>query len=151
MEGVVARTTPIETAPAGPAPRKREAARTRPEPPAGDHLLVISGLSGAGKSQASKLYEDLGYSVIDNLPAALLDDFLALRRDQPDRYRRGGGVVHKRAGVPAPPHERAAPAQAGDVRRCRRRCAGASGSQRAAPPAVVRCSRQTLNTIPRSG
>ncbi len=28
-----------------------------------DHLLVISGLSGAGKSQASKLFEDLGYSV----------------------------------------------------------------------------------------
>jgi UPF0042 nucleotide-binding protein len=117
MEGVVARTTPIETAPAGPAPRKRGAARTRPEPPAGDHLLVISGLSGAGKSQASKLYEDLGYSVIDNLPPALLDDFLALRRDQPDRYRRAALVLDIRAGDPAPAIERAAASLAADGQR----------------------------------
>jgi UPF0042 nucleotide-binding protein len=117
MEGVVARTTSIETAPAAPAPRKRGAARTRPEPPAGDHLLVISGLSGAGKSQASKLYEDLGYSVIDNLPPALLDDFLALRRDQPDRYRRAALVLDIRAGDPAPAIERAAASLAADGQR----------------------------------
>ena len=30
--------------------------------------MVISGLSGAGKSQASKLFEDLGYYCVDNLP-----------------------------------------------------------------------------------
>ncbi len=66
-----------------------------------DHLLVISGLSGAGKTQASKLFEDLGYSVVDNLPAPLLDEFLTLRRDQPDRYRRTVLVVDIRAGDPA--------------------------------------------------
>ena len=66
-----------------------------------DHLLVISGLSGAGKTQASKLFEDLGYSVVDNLPAPLLDEFLTLRRDQPDRYRRTALVLDIRAGDPA--------------------------------------------------
>ncbi|HJP72181.1 MAG TPA: RNase adapter RapZ, partial [Candidatus Limnocylindria bacterium] len=113
----MARTTPIDTTPAAPASRRRGAAQTRPEPPAGDHLLVISGLSGAGKSQASKLYEDLGYSVIDNLPPALLDDFLALRRDQPDRYRRAALVLDIRAGDPAPAIERAAASLAADGQR----------------------------------
>ena len=69
--------------------------------PETDHLLVISGLSGAGKTQASKLFEDLGYSVVDNLPAPLLDEFLTLRRDQPDRYRRTVLVLDIRAGDPA--------------------------------------------------
>jgi UPF0042 nucleotide-binding protein len=73
-----------------------------------EHLLVISGLSGGGKSQASKLFEDLGYSCVDNLPPALLDDFLALRRAEPDRFRRSALVLDIRAGDPAPAIERAA-------------------------------------------
>jgi UPF0042 nucleotide-binding protein len=103
----VAAPRPIDTAPA-------EATDTTPAGDAdaraevGGHLLVISGLSGAGKSQASKLYEDLGYSVVDNLPAALLDDFLALRREQPDRFRRSALVLDIRVGDPAPAIERAA-------------------------------------------
>ena len=72
-----------------------------------DHFLVISGLSGAGKSQASKLFEDLGYFCVDNLPPALLDDFLALRQADPDRYRRSALVLDIRAGDPAPAIERA--------------------------------------------
>ncbi|HEX6655619.1 MAG TPA: RNase adapter RapZ, partial [Candidatus Limnocylindria bacterium] len=38
-------------------------------------MLVITGLSGAGKSQASKVFEDLGYYAVDNLPPELLDGF----------------------------------------------------------------------------
>ena len=79
-------------------------------PAATDHLLVISGLSGAGKSQASKLFEDLGYSCVDNLPPALLDDFLALRETDADRYGRSALVLDIRAGDPAPAIERAAAA-----------------------------------------
>jgi UPF0042 nucleotide-binding protein len=75
-----------------------------------EHFLVISGLSGAGKSQASKLFEDLGYACIDNLPPALMDDFMALRRREPDRYRRCALVLDIRAGDPAPAIERAAQA-----------------------------------------
>jgi UPF0042 nucleotide-binding protein len=108
MAGVVAPSTPTETPAAAPAATPRGAASVRPDLTVGDHLLVISGLSGAGKSQASKLFEDLGYSVVDNLPAALLDDFLALRREQPDRFRRSALVLDIRAGDPAAAIERAA-------------------------------------------
>ena len=79
-----------------------------------EHLLVISGLSGAGKSQAGKVFEDLGYTVVDNLPAALLEDFLELRRQDRDRYRRSALVLDIRAGDPAPAIERAAAALDGE-------------------------------------
>jgi UPF0042 nucleotide-binding protein len=36
-------------------------------------FVVITGLSGAGRSQAANVLEDLGWFVIDNLPAALID------------------------------------------------------------------------------
>ena len=79
-----------------------------------EHLLVISGLSGAGKSQASKLFEDLGYSVVDNLPPDLLEDYLGLRRTEPERYHRAALVLDIRAGDPAPAIERARAALAAD-------------------------------------
>jgi RNase adapter protein RapZ len=72
-----------------------------------DRVLVISGLSGAGKSQASKLFEDLGYYCVDNLPPALLDEFLSLRDTDPQRYHRVALVLDIRAGDPAPAIERA--------------------------------------------
>ncbi len=40
-------------------------------------LLVISGLSGSGKSTASNALEDIGYYCVDNLPLPLLRIFLA--------------------------------------------------------------------------
>jgi len=40
-------------------------------------LIVLSGLSGAGKSVALHMLEDLGYYCIDNMPAALLKPFIA--------------------------------------------------------------------------
>jgi RNase adapter protein RapZ len=100
------------TAPFAPA-IDQEASATGDSPGAIDrevppeHFVILSGLSGAGKSQASKLFEDLGYACIDNLPPALLDDFLALRDSEPDRYRRCALVLDIRAGDPAPAIERA--------------------------------------------
>jgi len=35
-------------------------------------LVIVSGMSGAGKTVALKQYEDLGYFCIDNLPLALI-------------------------------------------------------------------------------
>lgn len=104
----MARATSVETVP-GRQPETDTGthdggAETAPT----DHFLVISGLSGAGKSQASKLFEDLGYSVVDNLPPALLDEFMDLRRREPERYRRSALVLDIRAGDPAPAIERAA-------------------------------------------
>ncbi|MCA1571105.1 MAG: RNase adapter RapZ [Chloroflexi bacterium] len=90
------------------------AEHSRAQEAAAEHLLIISGLSGAGKSQASKLFEDLGYSCVDNLPPALLDDFLTLRRSEPERYNRSALVLDIRGGDPAPAVERAAAALASD-------------------------------------
>ncbi|HZD52990.1 MAG TPA: RNase adapter RapZ, partial [Woeseiaceae bacterium] len=39
-------------------------------------LIIISGLSGSGKSVALHVLEDLGYYCIDNMPAALLRSLL---------------------------------------------------------------------------
>jgi UPF0042 nucleotide-binding protein len=39
-------------------------------------LLVLSGMSGAGRSTAARALEDLGWFVIDNLPPGLLNDAL---------------------------------------------------------------------------
>lgn len=39
-------------------------------------LIIVSGLSGSGKSVALRVLEDLGYYCIDNMPAALLKDLL---------------------------------------------------------------------------
>lgn len=38
-------------------------------------ILIISGLSGAGKSKAASFLEDTGYYVIDNMPAAMMLKF----------------------------------------------------------------------------
>jgi UPF0042 nucleotide-binding protein len=39
-------------------------------------LVIVTGLSGSGKSTVAKCFEDLGYYVVDNLPLALLREFL---------------------------------------------------------------------------
>lgn len=39
-------------------------------------LIVVSGQSGAGKSVALRVLEDLGYYCVDNLPVDLLDNFV---------------------------------------------------------------------------
>ncbi len=42
-----------------------------------NRLVVISGMSGAGKTIALRALEDLDYYCVDNLPAALMPDFVA--------------------------------------------------------------------------
>ena len=50
---------------------------SRPEPTEhGMRLLIISGLSGAGKSVALRAFEDFGYYCIDNMPITLLPDYV---------------------------------------------------------------------------
>jgi UPF0042 nucleotide-binding protein len=38
----------------------------------GTHVVIITGLSGAGRSQTSNVLEDIGYFVVDNLPTVLI-------------------------------------------------------------------------------
>jgi UPF0042 nucleotide-binding protein len=46
--------------------------RPPPEPSQQLDFTIITGLSGAGRSEAAKSFEDLGYFVVDNLPPALI-------------------------------------------------------------------------------
>jgi UPF0042 nucleotide-binding protein len=40
----------------------------------GPKVLLVTGMSGAGRSTAGKVLEDIGYVVIDNLPLSLIDE-----------------------------------------------------------------------------
>ncbi|MFP4687525.1 MAG: RNase adapter RapZ [bacterium] len=48
-------------------------------------FFLITGLSGAGKSQALQAFEDMGYYCVDNLPVQLLDQFITLCKNQPEK------------------------------------------------------------------
>jgi UPF0042 nucleotide-binding protein len=71
-------------------------------PPAeGDvQLIVISGLSGSGKSIALNVLEDSGYFCVDNLPAQLLSQVVEFLRD--GGYRRVAVSVDVRSGLDLP-------------------------------------------------
>jgi RNase adapter protein RapZ len=64
----------------------------------GQGLLIVTGLSGAGRSEAARALEDLGYFVVDNLPPTLLPKMaeLAARPGGPARL---AIVVDARGGV----------------------------------------------------
>ncbi len=51
-------------------------------------LVVITGMSGAGKTVAVQSFEDLGYYCVDNLPPQLLPKFLELMRDSTNNIRK---------------------------------------------------------------
>jgi UPF0042 nucleotide-binding protein len=50
-----------------------------------DELLLITGISGSGKSVALHALEDAGYFCVDNLPPELLRDFVHLEREHSTR------------------------------------------------------------------
>lgn len=51
---------------------QRPAAMSEPRRPAAGRLLVVTGMSGAGRATALKTLEDMGYEAVDNLPLSLL-------------------------------------------------------------------------------
>lgn len=60
------------------------------------HLVIITGLSGSGKSTAAHALEDDGFFVVDNLPPALLPPFLTLRSDSEVEQRKLAVVIDAR-------------------------------------------------------
>jgi UPF0042 nucleotide-binding protein len=71
------------------------------------HLVLVTGLSGGGKSTALRAIEDLGFYCVDNLPAALLPEFAAQIKHGTDIYSRVALGIDARspeqdlAGIPA--------------------------------------------------
>src|SRR3989304_6158284 len=51
-------------------------------------FVIITGLSGAGKSYAIKCFEDMGYFCVDNLPTTLIPTFAALCAQSTREIRR---------------------------------------------------------------
>jgi len=51
-------------------------------------IVVISGLSGSGKSVAIKCFEDLGFYCVDNLPSALVPTFIELCSQSGEHIRK---------------------------------------------------------------
>lgn len=75
-------------------------AKETPEPETEHHgpdLVIITGLSGAGRSEAIHTFEDLGYFCIDNLPPALLGQVVQLAELPGSRIERVAVVCDMRA------------------------------------------------------
>ena len=61
-------------------------------------IVIITGMSGAGKSQAVKVFEDMGYYVVDNLPPNLLGKFVEVLTTAEGRINDAALVMDIRSG-----------------------------------------------------
>lgn len=61
-------------------------------------VVIITGMSGAGKTVAVQSFEDLGYYCIDNLPPALLTTVLTLMKESKRKIKRVALVMDMRGG-----------------------------------------------------
>ena len=62
-------------------------------------FVIISGMSGAGKSQAASIMEDMGFFCVDNLPAPLIPKFAELGMAGTGEYERVVLVTDIRGGT----------------------------------------------------
>jgi UPF0042 nucleotide-binding protein len=81
----------------GDAPLHDDPAPVAPGPE-NSRVVILSGLSGGGKTAAAKLFEDLAYVVVDNLPGELLPNLAELVSSDRVRYARVAIVLDVRAG-----------------------------------------------------
>lgn len=62
------------------------------------HLIIVTGMSGAGKSQAVQALEDMGYFCIDNIPPVLIPKFAELCMKGGERVRHVALIADIRGG-----------------------------------------------------
>lgn len=78
---------------------KQQASRRQFRLPVADiQFLIITGVSGAGKSNTMKVFEDLGFFCVDNLPPALVPKFAELCLQSDGRIRRAALAIDVRGG-----------------------------------------------------
>jgi RNase adapter protein RapZ len=63
-----------------------------------EDFVIISGLSGAGKSSAMNVFEDAGYFCVDNLPAEMIRSLAELFRHSGSKVERAAVVSDSRGG-----------------------------------------------------
>jgi UPF0042 nucleotide-binding protein len=64
-------------------------------------MIVVTGLSGSGRSAALKAFEDIGFYCVDNLPLALLPAFVDFARQSEEAVRSAIGLDIREKGFPA--------------------------------------------------
>lgn len=62
-------------------------------------IMILTGMSGAGKTEALKCLEDLGYYAIDNLPPSLLENIVQIAPSSSRRLDRVAAVMDVRGGT----------------------------------------------------
>jgi len=60
------------------------------------HVVIITGLSGSGKSTALRAMEDIGFFCVDNLPVVLLPEFIAITAQSSPEIKRVAMVMDLR-------------------------------------------------------
>ena len=63
----------------------------------GFRLVIVTGMSGGGKTQASRYLEDLGYFCVDNLPPVFIPKFVELCKHSGGHVRKVVLVVDTRS------------------------------------------------------
>lgn len=61
-------------------------------------IVVITGMSGAGKSAAVKVFEDLGFNCVDNMPPILIPKFIEICSTASAKFKRLALVIDTRTG-----------------------------------------------------
>lgn len=65
-------------------------------------LVIVTGMSGAGKTVALKMLEDLGFYCVDNMPVQLMEKFVDLLRENPGEPENVAMGVDSRSGDELP-------------------------------------------------
>jgi len=73
-------------------------AETPATPPTNPEIIIITGMSGAGRSRAASVLEDLNWFVVDTLPPRLLESLVAMMLHSGSGVRRLAAVVDVRSG-----------------------------------------------------
>ena len=63
-------------------------------------MVVVTGLSGSGRSAALKAFEDIGFYCVDNLPLVLLTGFVDFARESEEAIRSAIGIDIRERGFP---------------------------------------------------
>ena len=61
-------------------------------------FLIVSGMSGAGKSKAASILEDFGFYCVDNMPVALIPNFAEICMSNQGKYEKVALVTDVRGG-----------------------------------------------------
>jgi RNase adapter protein RapZ len=78
---------------------RRPARKSRARQQVGRQLVILTGLSGSGKSTVLKAFEDMGYYCVDNLPVELIPIFAELHAAGEGDFARAALLVDAREGL----------------------------------------------------